>query len=168
MSSPNLTRNCGVASKGNVMVGSDGHGGVGVGDHDNLSWSPGDASLWARKHENTNANPPPRPGRGDGLLGDMPHPSLPPRPPTSASNHHRPSASSGGRRGGNGGHFTVAPQRCDQAASLLQVPSVGNASSGKREWRAWVDYRSKIVSNEELELESAHRTDLGGIQDFQR
>eukprot|EP00290_Baffinella_frigidus_P023108 CAMPEP_0180247376 /NCGR_PEP_ID=MMETSP0987-20121128/36106_1 /TAXON_ID=697907 /ORGANISM="non described non described, Strain CCMP2293" /LENGTH=51 /DNA_ID=CAMNT_0022215317 /DNA_START=87 /DNA_END=239 /DNA_ORIENTATION=- len=35
------------------------------------SWSPGDAQQWAH------ANPPPRPGRGDGLLGDAPDAPFP-------------------------------------------------------------------------------------------
>lgn len=145
------------ARPGSKKGGPQGGGGTarrGAGAGDSNSWSPGDAYLWARKHETSNANPPPRPGRGDGLLGDMPQPH-PPRP------HHEhaplPSQAPTG----------VAPQQYTLRAPA-RASSSGALVAGRRSWTAWVDYRSKVVSNEDMTLEGAQRADVTSVQDFAR
>jgi hypothetical protein len=36
----------------------------------------------------------------------------------------------------------------------------------QRKWSVWVDYPSRVVNCEEMELESAKRMDIDSIQDF--
>ncbi len=114
------------------------------------SWSPGEHTPdweWARRHETTNSNPPTRPGRGDGLLGDTPimpprHAILP-RPPSLRSQQH---------------HFNRST-----ASSSIRPNQAGPE---RRKWSVWVDYPSRVVNCEEMELESAQKTDIDSIEDF--
>jgi hypothetical protein len=155
-----------------VRPSSSSSGGHGAGQEmgaaqgragDSNSWSPGDCQMWARKHETPNANPPPRPGRGDGLLGDMPS-MHPPRPPASVVHGHH--------------HHQSRPAPLHKAPRTKSEGSFGrptwssSSSSGamveRRKWSAWVDYRSKVVSQEDMEMESAQRVDVDTVQDLQR